>query len=230
MANPIYGRNTGGNGRHLVWDGGILTHEALSRIIPFLFDKIGIGDEVTDADCKMIARQIRNWARHQETWINEVDTAFFRYGITAFMPPFIEKLVKNADTIDAVVPGMKREIWEIYTKLNFSTFSTRPKRRGKDGIKVVDPKEVFAEMLAMAEFFDKSGGIIPEDLAGDDDNRADFIAFMNEKGNSIPAGDIVDAFIDQEVRPIHGEETEYIDYLKGLLGPVVGSRKKAGGD
>jgi hypothetical protein len=145
--------------------------------------------------------------------------------MTVFMPPFIMKLKDNADKIDSVVPGMKREIMEIYTKLNFSTFDTRPKRRGDDGIEDVDPKEVFSMMLEMADFFEKSGGIIPEEVAADDDHRADFIAFIKEKRGSIPVESMVDAFINEKIRPLLGNEPDYFEYIKKLVTPIMAARK-----
>ncbi len=224
MANPIYAKNKDDAGYHLVWEGGIITHDALARIIPFLFEKIGIGDDVNDADCKIIARQIRNWARLQEIWMLDVDEAFFRHGMTVFMPPFIEKLEQNADKIESVIPGMKCEIREIYTKLNFSTFNVLPKRAGNDGINDASPDDVFDMMLKMAIFFEKSGGIIPEDEATDDDNRAAFVEFVEKKGDAIPGDGLIDAFIKEEIEPVSGYDPEYFEYFKKLLAPAVEKR------
>jgi hypothetical protein len=219
MANAIYGKNKDETGHHLVWDKGILSHDLLARIIPFVFEKVSVGEKASSLDCKLVARLVRHWARLQKIWLHDLDSAFFRFGITTFMPPFIKKLEGNADRIESVIPGMKREILEIYTKLNFSTFDPDPKHRDDD--EDLDAGGIIGMMLEMADFFEKSGGIIPEGRASDDDHRADFIGFVNKKRGTVPMGSMVDAFIDETIRPVIGDDPEFFEYIKKIVTPMA---------
>jgi hypothetical protein len=223
MANPLYGKNKDATGHHLIWDEGIMSHELLSRITPFLFEKISgfMNEHVSKKDCILIARNIRNWASTQKLWIHDIDKAFFRYGITTCMPPFIKKLEQNDDKIEAIIPGMKNKIREIYLYMNMSTFDPGRKTHDKDGGNDDDDDDdagkMIEHMLDMATFFETCGGIIPEWKASDDDHRVDFASFMNEKGCTMPPERLVDAFIDEKVRPLVGDDPEYFDYIKKLV-------------
>jgi methylmalonyl-CoA mutase C-terminal domain/subunit len=60
------------------------------------------------------------------------------------------------------------------------------------------------------------GGIIPDDDVIDDDNRADFAAFVKKKKGTIPDDGMINAFIDEEIKPRVGNDPDYLDYIKKL--------------
>jgi len=191
MANPLFGKALDANGHHVIWDEGFGSHELLARITPFLFPRYSgfMDDTLSEEDCKLIGRLVRNWAGLQGIW-NEskyINQNFFRQGNTVFMPPFIKLLDENADKIEEVIPGIKDQIRDIYLMLNQSTAD----------IEEDNPKEIIESMLKVAEWFEASGGLVSEEQANDDDFKTDFLLFIKENNKVFHGKDeMIEAFLD----------------------------------